>query len=125
MSTFYSEKEVTYKELKNKINSIKGSESVSTEKLKSKIKILSKTDGNRVKELKVDKVILSGTEVRNIFELRSANFEIELKDKSLVFKVKGYGHGVGMSQWGAEVMAKDGKTYREILSYYYPDTEIL
>lgn len=125
MSTFYSEKEITYKEMQEKINEYKGKKSISTDKLKSKIKILSKTEGNRVKELKVDKIILSGTEIRNIFDLRSANFEIELKDKSIVFKVKGYGHGVGMSQWGAEAMAKSGKSYYEILKHYYPNTEIL
>lgn len=125
MSTFYSEKEFSYKEVKDRINGVLGSGSVTTEKLKSKIKVLARTEGNRVKELKVDKVVLSGSEVRNIFDLRSANFEVELKENSVVFKVKGYGHGVGMSQWGAEVMAKEGKSYREILSYYYPDTEIL
>ena len=125
MSTFYSEKEIAYKEMQEKINGYKGNKSVSTDKLKSKIKILSKTEGNRVKELKIDNVILSGTEIRNIFDLRSANFEIELKDKSIVFKVKGYGHGVGMSQWGAEAMAKSGKNYYEILKHYYPNTEIL
>lgn len=125
MSTFYSEKEVTYKEVRESINEYKRDKSVSTDKLKSKIKILSKTEGNRVKEIKVDKGILSGTEIRNIFDLRSANFEIELRDKSIVFKVKGYGHGVGMSQWGAEAMAKSGKNYYDILKHYYPNTEIL
>ena len=51
--------------------------------------------------------------------------DIELKEKSVVFKVKGYGHGVGMSQWGAEVMAQEGKDYEEILKYYYPNTEVI
>lgn len=125
MSTFFSEKEISYKELKDKINEFKGETVITTEKLKSKIKVISKTEGNRVKDIKIDKAILSGTEIRNILDLHSANFEIELKDKSIVFKVKGYGHGVGMSQWGAEAMAKEGKSYREILSYYYPNTEIL
>jgi stage II sporulation protein D len=125
MSSFYSEKEVTYKEMREKVNKLKGSKSISTDKLKSKIKILSKTQGDRVKELKIDNVILSGTEIRNLFDLRSANFSIELKEKSIVFKVRGYGHGVGMSQWGAEAMAKEGKKYDEILKHYYPNTEIL
>lgn len=125
MSTFFSEKEITYKEIQEKINVAKGKKVITTDKLKNKIKVISKTEGDRVKEIKIDKITLSGTEIRTIFELRSANFDIELKDKSMIFKVKGYGHGVGMSQWGAEVMAKEGKNYREILSYYYPNTEIL
>ena len=56
---------------------------------------------------------------------RELGLDIELKEKSVVFKVKGYGHGVGMSQWGAEVMAREGKDYEEILKYYYPNTEVI
>lgn len=125
MSTFFSEKEVTYKELKTLINNYLGKNQVTTEKLKNKIKIISRTEGDRVNEIKIDKASLSGTSIRGILELRSANFDIELKEKSVVFKVKGYGHGVGMSQWGAEVMAREGKDYEEILKYYYPNTEVI
>jgi len=125
MNTFFSEKEVTYKELKTLINNYLGKNQVTTEKLKNKIKIISRTEGNRVNEIKIDKASLSGTSIRSILELRSANFDIELKEKSVVFKVKGYGHGVGMSQWGAEVMAREGKDYEEILKYYYPNTEVI
>lgn len=124
MNTFYSTKEITYKELKEKINTYKNKNLITSTSLKNKIKILSRTDGNRVKEIKIENATLSGTEIRNILELRSANFEIELKEKNIVFKVIGYGHGVGMSQWGAEVMARNGSNYKEILSHYYPGTLI-
>ena len=125
MSTFFSEKEILYKDLKDAINKAQNDKKVTTENLKSKIKILSRTEGDRVEQIKIDKATLTGTEIRNILDLRSANFTIELKEKSIKFKVKGYGHGVGMSQWGAEAMAKEGKTYEEILNYYYPNTVIL
>ena len=125
MSTFFSEKEVTYKELKTLINNYLGKNQVTTEKLKNKIKIISRTEGDRVNEIKIDKASFSGASIRGILELRSTNFDIELKEKSVVFKVKGYGHGVGMSQWGAEVMAREGKDYEEILKYYYPNTEVI
>lgn len=125
MSTFFSEKEVTYKELKTLINNYLGKNQVTTEKLKNKIKIISRTEGDRVNEIKIDKASLSGASIRGILELRSTNFDIELKEKSVIFKVKGYGHGVGMSQWGAEVMAREGKDYEEILKYYYPNTEVI
>lgn len=124
MSNFYTAKEVTYNELKEKINTYKNKNLITTSNLKNKIKIISKTDGNRVKEIKIQNLILSGTEIRSIFELRSANFEIKLKEKSIIFKVSGYGHGVGMSQWGAEVMARNGSNYKEILYHYYPGTLI-
>lgn len=122
MSTFYSEKEVTYEDVMNKINTYKNKKVITTNNLKNKIKILSKTEGNRVKEIKFQNTTLTGTEIRNIFDLRSANFDIELKNKSIIFNVSGYGHGVGMSQWGAEVMARNGSNYKEILYHYYPGT---
>ena len=65
----------------------------------------------------------SGIEIRKIFSLRSANFDITF-DGSFNFTVRGYGHGVGMSQSGAEYMAKQGGTYKEILMWYYKNCEI-
>ena len=60
-----------------------------------------------------------GTELRSALGLRSACFEWEVQDGVLVFFVTGYGHGVGMSQYGANRMAEEGATYREILTHYY------
>lgn len=67
---------------------------------------------------------LSGVEIRKIFSLRSANFDIKY-DNGFVFSVRGYGHGVGLSQTGAEYMAQQGGGYKEILLWYYKGTEIL
>lgn len=67
---------------------------------------------------------LSGVEIRKLFSLRSANFTIKY-DNGFIFSVRGYGHGVGLSQTGAEYMACQGGTYKEILLWYYKDTEIL
>ena len=89
------------------------------------IEILSKTDGNRVKEISINDNIFSGNDIRSIFGLRSANFEILIKnEKEIEFIVKGYGHGVGMSQWGAQAMALEGKKYEEIIKHYYSGVEI-
>ena len=63
-------------------------------------------------------------EVRNIFGLRSANFEITIEDDKIKFEVIGYGHGVGMSQTGADSLAKEGKTYEEIITHFYTGVEI-
>lgn len=67
---------------------------------------------------------LSGQVIRSLFGLRSACFEIAYTGDLFVFTVKGHGHGVGMSQYGANAMANAGSTYREILAHYYPDTQI-
>lgn len=65
---------------------------------------------------------LTGTQLRQAFGLRSANFTVSLENGQFRFTVLGYGHGVGMSQTGAEAMARDGADYRDILAWYYPGT---
>ena len=88
------------------------------------IKIIEYTEGNRVKTIKIGNLNLSGVEVRTILGLRAANFDVEISDNSIKFTVKGYGHGVGMSQTGANTLAKDGKTYEEIIKHFYTGVEI-
>ena len=74
-------------------------------------------------------MILGGVEItgdvaRSAFGLRSANFTVIYSDRNFIFTVKGYGHGVGMSQVGAQYMANQGATYQEILAWYYPGTKL-
>lgn len=88
------------------------------------IKIEEYTDGNRVKTIKIGNLELSGVEVRTLIGLRSANFETEISEGNIKFSVKGYGHGVGMSQTGADSMAKQGSNYEEIIKHYYIGVEI-
>ena len=66
----------------------------------------------------------SGSELRSLLGLRSTDFTVEYRDGEFVFTVNGYGHGVGMSQYGAKLMAEQGASYREILAHYYPGTEL-
>ena len=77
-----------------------------------------------VESVSVGGKAFSGVEIRKIFSLRSANFELSY-DGEFIFTVRGYGHGVGLSQTGAEYMAAQGGTYKEILLWYYKNTEIL
>lgn len=88
------------------------------------IKVKEYTEGNRVKTIKIGNLELSGVEIRNIFKLRSANFKISIEGDNIKFEVIGYGHGVGMSQTGADSLAKEGKSYEEILHHYYTNVEI-
>ena len=88
------------------------------------IKIKDYTEGNRVKTIKIGNLELSGVEVRNIFGLRSANFKVTVENENIKFEVIGYGHGVGMSQTGADSLAKQGKTYEDIIHHYYTNVEI-
>ena len=82
------------------------------------------TSSGRVGSMTVGGVSFTGAELRKLFSLRSTAFTVEHADGEFTFTVTGYGHGVGMSQYGANVMAKDGADYKEILSHYYPGTEL-
>ena len=68
---------------------------------------------------------LPGTKVRQIFGLRSATFTVSYGEGVFTFSVRGYGHGVGMSQHGADYLARQGYTYRQILEHYYTNVEIV
>ena len=82
------------------------------------------SDAGTVAEQPVGDSQLAGTRVRSLFGLRSAAFSVAYTDGSFTFSVRGYGHGVGMSQYGADYLARQGYTYDEILRYYYTDVEI-
>lgn len=97
---------------------------ISLDKLDKEVSIVDRTDGGCVKIIEVGNVKISGTEMRKILNLNSANFTINYNNDEMNFTVKGYGHGVGMSQWGAEGMAKKGYKYYDILFHYFKGTDI-
>ena len=118
---FISVKEFTKDEfnriLKSSISSYLPSQS-------PKVSVLSRTQGGRVEKVKINNEIFKGTDIRSLFSLKSADFSVEEKGDKIVFTTKGNGHGVGMSQYGAKTLAEEGKTYEEILNYYYSDIKI-
>lgn len=78
----------------------------------------------RVESAVIGGVTFTGQELRSLFSLRSADFELTHEADGFVFTVHGYGHGIGMSQYGANVMAKSGSDYKDILAHYYPGTTL-
>ena len=88
------------------------------------IKILEYTESKRVKTVKFGNHEISGVEARTLFGLKSTNFEISRDGNNIKFSVKGYGHGVGMSQTGADSMAKNGSRAEEIIKHFYTGVEI-
>lgn len=84
-----------------------------------------RTEGGGVSKIKIGNTEFEGSEIRKIFNLRSTNFTIECSDGKVTFEVYGYGHGVGMSQNGANVLAEKGLKYREILKHYYTGVSIV
>ena len=90
----------------------------------NKIQIVSRDDTNHVKEIKVGDKIYKGTSFRSLLMLRSTDFDIMVNDNSVVFITRGFGHGVGMSQYGANGMANEGYNYIDILNHYYTNVSI-
>ena len=81
--------------------------------------------GGRVASIELGGVSLDGKEVRRLFSLRSTAFTLSREDGGFTFTVTGFGHGVGMSQYGADKMARQGADYTEILAHYYPGTVLV
>lgn len=82
------------------------------------------TEGGGVDEIEICGEIFTGKELRKLLGLRSTAFDVEVQGDTVLFATRGFGHRVGMSQYGAQAMAQDGKNYREILSHYYQQTEL-
>lgn len=81
-------------------------------------------ESNRIDNLLINNKLYTGLEIRKLLNLRSTDFSFEITSDEVKITTKGYGHGVGMSQYGANYMAKEGYNYKEILNYYYQNTEI-
>lgn len=86
--------------------------------------IIERTEGKRVAKVNINGKTLSGKDIREKLELKSSDFSWVVKGNQIVITTKGYGHGVGMSQYGANGMAKEGKTYDEIVKHYYQGVSI-
>lgn len=88
------------------------------------VEVLERSDSNRIVRLKINETEFRGRDLYNKLGLRSCDFELVLVGSNVEIKTKGYGHGVGMSQYGAHGMAKSGYNYQEILAHYYVGTTL-
>ena len=83
-----------------------------------------RTDGGGVDTMEIGKQKFSGTQLRQLLGLRSTAFTVHVEGDRITITTRGYGHRVGMSQYGADAMAATGSTYEQILTYYYQGTEL-
>jgi len=88
------------------------------------IQVIEKTDSGRVAQIRIGSKTFPGIAVREKLDLRSANFTAEVRDGKMIFNTIGYGHGVGLCQYGANGMAKIGRDYRQIITTYYTGVAI-
>ena len=86
--------------------------------------VLERSSSGRILKIRVGKRSMDGRTLRSALGLKSTHVEIQKQGENWAFYQKGYGHGVGMSQAGAQAMAQKGADYREILEHYYTGVEI-
>lgn len=116
----YSDRrEYSYAELEQRLGAEAGVVAAAKSGSGSVAQVLERTDSGRVAKARIGSKTFTGSELRQKLDLRSANFSCEAQGEKLVFKTTGYGHGVGLCQYGANGMAKEGKNFRQILTYYY------
>ena len=121
---YTSKKEMALSDLVSAINSKYPTSGVNTSNLSSKLQVMERSEAGGVITLAVGNDEIKGSDFRVKAGLNSTNFTYSINENTIVFECKGYGHGVGMSQWGANVMAKEGKSYDEILKHYYTGINI-
>lgn len=114
---YLSEKTISVAEFESKLG-------VSLADTKDIGKIIKRTQGNRISEIEISGKRLTGKKIREVLGLKSSDFTWYRQGNQVVVSTKGYGHGVGMSQYGANGMALEGKNYKEIVSYYYQGVTI-
>lgn len=112
------------KELVQKLQALTGRKNIHEKTISEAIKIEETDSRDYVTKLRISSALVSGEKFREALGLPSACFSIQDAGEQLRFLCRGSGHGFGMSQYGAAQLAKDGKNYREILSYYFPECEI-
>ena len=122
-SQYNSEVTFSKEELINKIKKTHPEIEIDWEQ-ENAIQIQEYTDSGRVRTIKFGNINIAGTEARTILELKSTNFVINYQNNNIIFSVKGYGHGVGMSQTGADSLAKQGSGYEDIIKHFYTGVEI-
>lgn len=124
--TFYSESVFTYEELSARLTQSDYGITLPEEK-EGWLEIIETTESGTVSAVNVGDKTMTGMELRTLLNLKSPVFEVsyDKEGDSFTFSVKGSGHGVGMSQYGAGKMAENGSDYKEILEYYYPGAEVV
>jgi len=109
----------------SKIKSVYGNSDITSGNLKQKISLGEVSEGGKVKTINIDGKEISGREIRALFNLNSTNFSFVQSGNEIEIVTTGYGHGVGMSQYGADGMAGEGFNYKEILKHYYTGVDVV
>lgn len=98
---------------------------INKKNIKNEIAVIKRSEGGRITEIKIGNKTFKGMDVRNVLGLNSSNFNYSVGASTILFTVVGNGHGIGMSQYGADGMANNGSSYRDIVTHYYQGVDIV
>jgi len=121
---YNNSKKIDIDDFINGLRALSGDNSITKENVRDKVKVLSYTEGGRVDKIQIGNKVVKGTSFRGEFSLNSADFTVKYSEDYVTVETYGWGHGVGMSQNGANQMAKNGSDYFDILYHYYVNTLI-
>lgn len=124
-SRFFSVQTYSLNEFVQQLNKQFPGAKLTAKKAAGQVKVLSRYDSGRVELVQVGGAEATGREFRRALSLNSANFRLKFSGDTVEIETCGFGHGVGMSQYGANAMAKEGADYRQILYHYYTDVDIV
>ncbi|PJI09161.1 MULTISPECIES: stage II sporulation protein D [Clostridium] len=114
---------MSYSEFVNRVNS-SSNRHINTFQARFNTDVVERNDTGSVRKIKVGNSIISGSEFRSITGINSTNFTIKRNISNIEFDCTGYGHGIGMSQWGAKAMADKGSNYIDIIKHYYTGVDV-
>lgn len=118
---YQSSVSISKEEFVKKLRKAKKDISISTNNPLETMQIIRRDKGGYIEELQIGNVKMTGDEFAAVFELNSPNFQVEESDGKIRVITKGIGHGFGLSMYGAGLLAKNGKSYTEILQHYYSE----
>ena len=121
---YIAQQEVSIDNFIQCMNKLDSEVKINKKNIKNEIKVLERSEGGRITKIKVGDKTFNGMEVRNALGLNSSNFNYNVGTSTILFTVVGNGHGIGMSQYGADGMAKNGAGYRDIVIHYYQGADI-
>lgn len=121
---FYTDSFFAFEDMADRLNREIPGLNTTAEELRRGFSVAGYTDSGRVANVQVGERVISASRLRQALDLRSTWFSISSDGEGITFHQRGYGHGVGMSQVGANSMAAKGADYRDILQHYYPGTEV-
>lgn len=123
-SRYESRQTFTRQAFADGVNASFSKANLTADKLESQVEILERSDSGRVLKVKLGGAETEGRRLRSTLSLYSANFAFEFTPENVIVNERGYGHGVGMSQAGAQAMAEAGSDFRKILKHYYTGVDI-